>query len=610
MDFDDIILDPGIFEKFNLPNTKKPNRLHDVSRANLFVGKNNSGKSRFLRNLYLSEKYNYAYKNKEVISNSNSMRTSLDELHKVLVELDISHIGSISTSEIKRYSGMFTGEFSDQSNIVTIKKLVKSIVESRDESFQTSYSTQRIYGWLNKLKEMSDKITKIIAIFEYITPVRKNPDRIYIPVLRGFRRLSQDSKDHYGNRTIEDYFDGNLPKSNTIFTGAILYEQLIEMLLGSRDKRNSIDRYQNFLSEAFFDGCTIEIVPHQELKTVVIRIGKEEERSIHELGDGIQSIILLTFLPFLLKDESFFFIEEPELFLHPGLQRKLMNFFTDQSKHRFFMTTHSNHLLDLTLDIGNISVYGFEKNISEESDEVNTTTTTYEKLSSGNENALELLDINNSSIFLVNSTIWVEGITDRLYFRHLLKSYIQCEKLDPIVEDLHYCFVEYGGSNITHWSFLEANEPPINVKRLCAKALVIVDKDAGKKEKRLDALKNNLGARLVILPCREVENLLPPSTIKHAISHFENKDFDSLGFTDNKLEWSSYKNPYLGKFIENKLLDNNFTRKGGYQTASGSIKDKPNFCRIARRNLDYADLSSEAKEVIQKIYSFIESAIK
>ena len=28
-------------------------------------------------------------------------------------------------------------------------------------------------------------------------------------------------------------------------------------------------------------------------------------------------------------------------------------------------------------------------------------------------------------------------------------------------EDYHYSFVEYGGNNITHWSFLDKEETPI-----------------------------------------------------------------------------------------------------------------------------------------------------
>src|ERR1700745_3947929 len=43
-------------------------------------------------------------------------------------------------------------------------------------------------------------------------------------------------------------------------------------------------------------------------------------------------------------------------------------------------------------------------------------------------------------------------------------------------QDLHYSFVEYGGSNITHWSFFTDDAPTV-VERLCGKLLLIADKD-------------------------------------------------------------------------------------------------------------------------------------
>lgn len=60
------------------------------------------------------------------------------------------------------------------------------------------------------------------------------------------------------------------------------------------------------------------------------------------------------------NEEMLFFIEEPELNLHPGLQRKLIEaMLSDEfSNHQFFLTTHSNHLLDLTLDYSFVEYSG------------------------------------------------------------------------------------------------------------------------------------------------------------------------------------------------------------------------------------------------------------
>ena len=209
-------------------------------------------------------------------------------------------------------------------------------------------------------------------------------------------------------------------------------------------------------------------------------------------------------------------------------------------------------------------------------------------------------------MFLVNATIWVEGITDRWYLRKMLNSYMdyleENNKLDlRLEEDTHYSFVEYGGANITHWSFLDYEEKPIEVERLCAKAIVVIDKDGEKKEKRKDDLQEVLGERLIILPAREIENLLPYKVIKEVVREYEKND--ELVFPE--FTYDKYQYNYLGTFIQNKMLKNKISRKGGYKAESGTLKDKVKFCEKALPKIKYEDLPESTKEIIQNIYNFI-----
>ena len=128
-------------------------------------------------------------------------------------------------------------------------------------------------------------------------------------------------------------------------------------------------------------------------------------------------------------------------------------------------------------------------------------------------------------MFLSNCTIWVEGITDRLYFRHYLKLYFEHlkEKDDSSIEfkeDFHYSFVEYGGLNITHWSFLDNEEHPINVDTLCGKLFLIADKDKNKDERHKE-LEKKLGDRFYCLRCKRVENLLSKEVLLKVIEDYE-----------------------------------------------------------------------------------------
>jgi len=403
--------------------------------------------------------------------------------------------------------------------------------------------------------------------------------------LRGLRPIDEKHTDLYAAQTKKDYFPSGSPPE--VFTGLSLYQRLIDMLLGDNSQRKAISDYQQFISKIFFENRPITLIPSPKEKTVVVKIGNEKEQPIFHLGDGIQSAIIMSFLPYTTKEPTFFFIEEPEIYLHPGLQRKILNFFAkiaEKHKHMFFLTTHSNHFLDLTIDVKDVSIFTFRKQLSqkEETDE-QTPTFIVEAVESGNSSSLELLGVRNSSVFLVNATIWVEGITDRWYLREMLNSYMKhlAEK-DPSVlkleEDTHYSFVEYGGSNITHWSFLDEEDHPVEVERLCAKAMVIIDKDGDNKLARKEKLKEILHERLIVLPAREMENLLPYKVIKEVILEYEKNPALQLPHK----EYNAYQDKYLGTFIESQIFKGKTSsRRGGYKEKSGTIKSKLDFCKKA-----------------------------
>ncbi|MCK4795766.1 MAG: AAA family ATPase [Spirochaetes bacterium] len=438
---------------------------------------------------------------------------------------------------------------------------------------------------------------------------------IYIPILRGLRLINYSKEndtfqddDFYRIRTEKDYNFENSNYSIKTFTGLTAYEYIKNYLLGDLKKRNLISEYQKYLSENFFDNKPVALIPSGNNGNLTIKIGDEKEQPIYDLGDGIQSIIIITLPLFLFKDENLLvFIEEPEQLLHPGLQRKLISTFNEKfENNHYFMTTHSNHFLDLTLDFSDISIYGLRKDFEDAEGEEKMPTFTIENLSHGGASSLELLGVKNSSVFLSNCTIWVEGITDRLYFRRYLEIYMNHLKendADYFIEfneDFHYSYVEYSGNNITHWSFLDNEENPINVERLCGRLFLIADKDKFKDE-RHDKLKKVLEERFCRLDCVEVENLLTEDVLLKVIEEYERNTLN-IDF-----EEANYKNEPLGKFIDEQLGGTK-KRKGSYKTESGTISDKGNFCKKAIKNINnYNDLSDETKEICKRIYKFIKS---
>ncbi|CAH0526454.1 hypothetical protein CTH30272_00921 [Allocatenococcus thiocycli] len=235
-----------------------------------------------------------------------------------------------------------------------------------------------------------------------------------------------------------------------------MYKDVKSHLLGTFAQRQQIRNYELYLSENFFFGQDISLVPRIDTDVLYFKEGEKEERPIYDLGDGIQSIIMLTYPVFMATKPTMFFIEEPELYLHAGLQRTLVETYANvkHSEHMFYITTHSNHFLDIAQERDDVSIQQVRQN--EEGRTEVIPAAEFEEL-------LTELGVRASSVLLANCSIWVEGITDKLYVRTCLNKYIEelrekghaskANQLSSYHENLHFVFTEYQGSNITHWYF-------------------------------------------------------------------------------------------------------------------------------------------------------------
>lgn len=434
---------------------------------------------------------------------------------------------------------------------------------------------------------------------------------IYIPILRGLRSINYQNgeftrEDFYYERTIRDYFKESKTEFNkeestkSIYTGLSLYDDVQKLLLGNHEQRKLVKDFESFLSETFFQNKEITIIPRLEEKDVYIHIeGDDEDRPIYNLGEGVQAIIILTYPLFFNKGKNLkVYIEEPDVYLHPGFQRILIETLLGTEgfeEFQYFFTTHSNHFLDMTLDYQKISVYKFSKDNSQ---------FYIDNIDNPDITLLEHLGVKNSSVFLTNCTIWVEGITDRIYIRKYLELYQENDKVEKYFEDVHYSFVEYGGNNITHWSFLDKEEKPIDVKKLCGKLFLISDNDNAKegseKYKRIQQLKENLGDRYYCLNVKEIENLLTIESLLKTLKFIDKaKDKNLIKVKNNK---QFRGNSALGTFIDKNIdgLNKNYANK------SGTIKDKVQFAQGAVTVFDnFNELTEEAQKLTEKLYNFI-----
>jgi hypothetical protein len=534
--------------------------LDGLAPITIFVGANNSGKSRLMRNVF---RVQYPLKFK--------LNTGFGDG----LILDIGKKLNLWISKVLQR----TPETSHEKSWIINLDLdnINDVLESVEERINDSRSLNH-HQRIRDLESVRCDLVKS-GIKDGIRGLQQ-VKRCYIPILRGMRpALDTPSRgqdiairnDQYEQRTIHDYFkdiatwpgmrDKDKPRSS-IFTGLSLYDNLRKRLLGrTQIERDTVREYEYFLSEHFFPGQGVTLIPVEEGKNDVvhIKIGNNKEYPIYDLGDGLQSLIICTY-PIVTETEpgSLFFLEEPDLCMHPSLQRTLLEVLKNYHRkmgHQFFITTHSNHLLDLLEDNELVSIFSF----SEIADRALAPTDPSQGDSGPNpqqskpkpsfrirpsnlrdRQTLLELGVRPSATFLANATIWVEGVSDCAYLRAYMEAFIHylkirgndwgkrlAQRLEQYKEDRHYAFIEYNGSNLVHFSF-ESNEyddgqaeaesgRQISVPDLCATAIVIADGDVREKGSRSTWLEEELKERFICLPGKEIENLIPVTLMKQQI---------------------------------------------------------------------------------------------
>lgn len=588
--------------------------LNDLSKINIFIGKNNCGKSLFMRSLFLNgENPEINFRTTEEIFEiySPNIEKFVTELQKHLKKYTKSYSNYIPS--IIEISTELQEKLSNKCPKDEIIHLLNKLIEILDNSDRDKkaghYEINRggvLSEWGDTFEEsVSSEIKEIIENHELEMDVFEsnaffNFKKIYIPILRGLRPLVEE--DIYHTRTVKDYFNEKVINENKrlkIFTGLKSYKLLKTYANGDFNERELIEKYQKYLSENFFDEEEVYLIPKEKDKDILsIKIGNEFERPVYELGDGLQSIINITFPLFLnLKeiketDNILVFIEEPEIHLHPALQKKLIKTFEDDvfNNFQFFLTTHSNHFLDSTLTNNNVSVFSFRKKITGSGKE-EIPNFSIEKFSFDNYSILDELGVKPSSVLMSNCNIFVEGNIDASYYNHYLKIHLkELEKKDTVEEGYNYNFTICGGSEMKHVAN-KLNEREKN------RSLFIIDRDDNDNSLE-EVLKEN-GCEYHILQSREVENLLKKDVLINALKDFDQIKNNNIQINENFSE-KDYQDNEFYKFIKEDILNN----------APEFVYKKKNVKKyLLRKSLPLIntkeDLSKEAQSINELICNFI-----
>lgn len=599
-------------EGYSSDNEQDYDQIIEIKRLNFFIGKNNAGKSRFLRNLFTS---NYNLNNYRVI-----------EVDKTLYENFEKNVDNLSKSLKNKYFHSIKATQGKRLFSTPNRNDLEIFDDISKEIFQTPYHS--MLDIVPQFISQNINYTKKLESLNF-----KN--LFYIPILRGMRPVTEiENKQPYIERAQKDYFT-NKEKytASNIITGECLYHELKNHLLGEPEQREIIKNYEEKLSQYFFDNDTITLIPKHDQDVVNIKIGNDRQFPISELGDGLQQVIILTYESFIKKDvHHAFFIEEPELHMHAGMVRQLMNFYLNETDHYYFFTTHSNHLLDMADESDQVIIQKFVKEPNK--DDSNKFDFKIYRCDRDRD-LLASLGVKPSSVYLANCTIWVEGITDRLYITKYMEKYLDelknsneklYKKYRRFMPNYHYTFVEYAGSNLVHWDFSDHYADQLEDKGLSAKAvasemLLIADGDIQTKPDRVKALQRELKKEnYYILKCKETENTLPKDTIINvAKSKFSRLKTETTKSYDISLIDHITDNSYFDheEFGIGKLLDQAIKKPASKTTKTafsdgqgvGTIKYKLDFCREIIKDFDENpdwQLTPKAKELCERIFQHIE----
>ncbi|MBU4405994.1 MAG: AAA family ATPase, partial [Candidatus Altiarchaeota archaeon] len=546
----------------------------DASNLNIFIGKNDTGKSNILRalNIALSERYTKHTKCKEIDLNKNCSKNDT-------IEIKISFIDPHGISVRGRRINLKEDHLLNIDNeLVIVKSFTTPLSDGEyyPETFievydYPVYTYKKKNGGLTlnfcKLKDRDPEgYLKIINLGEKALQdlidslgidyekerkkLKRGRGKVPLEDLRKILREHLKSDKRFKKETIEV-----VPK-RWIMKG--IEEILPKFMLFSADEGLDVkkDSFQDRFKEVIVDSIrnsneiknieeTVRTSITSELDEIAHILQKQTDTiknlssnptfawgeniifdviakdtlgidtPISNRGSGIQRLLMLSYFMYLTKKEknTIFAVEEPEIHLHPEQQRSVFDFLKIQSEqNQIFITTHSPTFIDKT---------NIERMYLVTKTKENGTNVKNLSKDKGYE-IIDELGFKLSDVLQSDAVVFTEGPSDAF----ILKEFMTTCGHDS--DKLNIVILHLGGRNAKH----VVVDDLVKLNRNC---IVILDSEKDNKDAKIDTWRLDLqtrckgaGKECHILKKRSIENYFSTRAIAEVLQLQES----SIGLND------------------------------------------------------------------------------